>query len=835
MPDGIFASATTGPAGGSNRDLGSVNRTAQSELQLVSASGRALKVSIPTVGVAREVFRRAEEADEPSARRRARYKGMIDGNPPFDAAKLRELNLGYQTNVNFREMKAILDQKAGSFFELFMEVPTLAEFQFIAPPGETATDQPRDRWEDVVSEEFTRTLRSWPGFLTLMDQCRRESDAFDFGLAMWRDPWDWRPTAIQRSCFLPEPHARVEVDSWNLACFSDTMTGYELLEIAENEDAAVAEQWNVAAVRRLLVSHFVSQARPGTDQGSPAYAAISVWERFQQQIRNNEPSTISRMFDPIQVRHIFAREPLSRKISHLIFSPDVVGDDTEDFLCERRDLYTDMHEVVWCLPYNWGDGFLKGVRGLAAELEPHCDLSNRYLGRLFDAGMMAGTVLLKPTSDLTDVKRLQLVRVGLLTMLPRGTDAIQSATFSPPLAPLVQIRDLSVSIMRNNTGVWRQHSEGWAENQPEKSARQVAEESSKEARLDKANVAFDYIQLERLYREIFRRLTNPELLADRTLPGAEEAAAFVERCLAREVPEQFLNPASLTLNATQAIGMGSWGVRLDIARQILEGRELFDEHGKVNAIRDWLAALAGQRNINRYKAPKNRDQIASNETSIARLENNDLSEGSSVVVGTDQNHAIHFLEVAGLLNQLVTEIQQSGGASIQDPQKTISVLENSLTHATEHLSILAADPARAAFVEQAVPLITAAKETLDFVSSMAEQLAKEQQRIAEEQQAQLAEAQGIIADRDKQLEEMKAMEKLRIESDKQASIVDMRKKKADETSAINQSRAASDQALKAQKQQVELELKRQLAEGKAAIDRMVAEAKAATAGARGSK
>jgi len=809
--------------------------TSPTELQLISQAGRAVKAAVPTVEVAREIFKRLEEADEPSSRRRARYKGMIDGNPPYDEAKLRELCMSYICNTNFREMKAILDQKAGAFFELFMEVPTVAEFEFIAPPGETAENQPRDRWEDVVGEEFTRTLRDWPSFLTTMDQCRREADAFDFGLAMWRDPWDWRPHPVQRSCFLPEPHARVDVDSWNLVGFSDTMTGYELLDIAENEKAAASEGWDFSAVRALLVSHYVAQTRTGTDQGSPAYAAISPWERLQQQIRNNEPSTISRMFDPLQVRHLFVREPLSGKISHLIFSPDRLDSvqTEESFLCERRDLYDFMHEVVWCLPYNWGDGFIKSVRGLAAEIEPHCDLSNRYLGRVFDAAMLAGTVILKPNSDLVDSKRLQLVRMGLMTLLPRGVDAIQNATFSPPLAPLVQVRDLSASIMRNNTGVWRQHSESWAENQVQKSARQVSEESAKEARLDKANVAFDYIQLERLYREIFRRLTSPVLLNDKTLPGSEEATMFTARCLARGVPEEYLNPDSLSLHATQAIGMGSWGVRLDIANQIMQGRGSFDEHGRTNAVRDWLGALVGQRNINRYKAAKTRDDIPSNSSSIARLESNDLGEGSSVTVGSDQEHVAHILVHVEPLNELISAVQQSGGQGLQDPMKLISVLEVTLVHITEHLQILAEDPTRQEFVAQVSNLLKAGKVTLDFLQKIAEKIAEAQQKAAEEQSAMLAEARGVLVDRDKQIEEMKAGEKLRIEAEKQSSIVDMRKQKASESAMLGRQRFAHDAQLKAERQAFELSLEAQMAAAKTEIARMLANAKAQSSGSGG--
>lgn len=91
----------------------------------VTDSGRPVKQRISSILAARAVYDSFKQGSTDEALRRARLKGHIDGNSPFDQAELDELGMGGRTNVNFLEMRAILDSRAGSHHELFAEVPAL--------------------------------------------------------------------------------------------------------------------------------------------------------------------------------------------------------------------------------------------------------------------------------------------------------------------------------------------------------------------------------------------------------------------------------------------------------------------------------------------------------------------------------------------------------------------------------------------------------------------------------------------------------------------------------------------------------------------------------------
>lgn len=790
--------------------------------QIVTRRGMPVERSLPTIAVARAVIQEMERVEEPTAVRHARLRGLVDRNPPYNQKKLDDLNMGNTTNIDFGEAQAAVRKRAGQHFELFQEVPTLADFELIDPPDEAKNGmdvQPRAALESIVGEEFTRTLKGWSGFLPLMDFLRQEADTVDVGVCCWRDQWDWRPVQISRGAFFPSPYAKVEVESWEIAMVADTYETGTLLAIASDPESAKAEGWDVPMLKQVLVDVFVGGVTQDTQNGvDTGYAAVSRWEQLQMKIRNNDPSCLATMFSLVKVRHLFVREPQSGRISHLIV-PTMVCSEGDGFLCQRHDIYDNMAEAVFVLPSNYGNGYLRSVRGLISSIEAHCDLSNRFLGRIMDAGIMSGTLLLKNNGEYSDPRKLQLIRAGQVTLLPRGCEALSASNYAPPLNNMVQVRQLSTAVMQNNNGIDKVVTENWVENQTPRTAREVAEQSTKEARLEKANVAFDQQMLQLLYRQIFRRLIGEEVQGDRTLPGAREAQEFVRRCVKRGVPREWLKPGKLQLNITQTIGFGSWGVRLDVTNQIVGMRGLFDEAGRHNAIRDRVAALVGYRNVNRYLPPATRDTIPSNEKSIARLENNDMTEGAPCDAGSDQNQVLHFevhLEPMQMIVKAVAEGQEV------DVSRALPALEALVQHATQHLQFLAMDPARAAYAKQAEDQIKAAVKARDELAKLAERMAQEQAAAQADQEDRLRQADEIIQGGEIGLEAEKARRKLDIEAAKGESLMKMRADRQAASEDVNRRRADFEMALKAERQRHDMELERQ----KVAYEQEIARLKA---------
>lgn len=785
---------------------------ADDRLQTVTETGAPCDERIPNIQTARKIYEKFKRAMWDTNARRARLKGMNDGNPPFNPATMGELGLLYITNVNFLEFRSILHQKAATSFELLFEVPTFIEVNpLIQDPS-----IPDPGYGNIIAEEFTRTLQKWSGFYFSMDKVRRETDLYGIGILVFRDEQDWRPKAFSTSCFLPDPMAELDIDTLSIYFLRDRLSAGDLYRQALiNEKLAKDEGWNPKAVKRLLVQLYGEHA--GTTSASSGYDQFqtSPAESAQQQLRLGQSFAPENEFQPVRIVHLCVKEVDDDKVSHYIFAEDILtgldgekddGDiDTFLFKCTRR--FDKVSQVLWWLPYNLGDGYVLSVRGLGSDIEPTCDLSNRFLGRTVDAGFTSASLLLQPSSE-ADMSKLQLVRMGMMTIIPSGLN-LQQSTFQPQLNPLINLRDLLGSVMKNNTGVWKPHTENFAENigQPV-SARQVAEESSKEQRLERSNIVQDYVHYERLYREMFRRMTNSAYLKSKgNRPGAEEARQFVARCIARGVREELLLAQDYwEVTVYQAIGLGSPGVRLDITNQLMSVRGAMDEVGQRNVLRDYIAARAGQHNVDKYVARVNRNEVPSNETSIATLENNDFVEGSDLPVGNDQIHMIHIIKHLEPISEVVKAVLGSQGQGL-NVDRAMNILAKGLVHVDAHLQYLAQDPSRADAVKQIKQVLQQAGQVYKFLMQQKQQQMKEQQAAQEQ-------AQGGTTDQDgnMQLDPESMLKLKKLEMDMQIKQQDIagqnqvRMAKAQGAAQIKQQAMSADLGLKAQRQAAEIEM-----------------------------
>jgi hypothetical protein len=763
--------------------------------------GTALPVArrIATPQAAWEVFKRMRDNDDSDAQRRATLQGMIDGNPPYVPKELEDAGLASMVNVNFLTMRANLDARAAATHELFAEVPTLVEFKPVAPaPGDTAI------WQhcQVMAEEYTSIVREWTNFLPYMDLVARESDAYGLGFCLFPDEWDWRPKAYKRGALLFESDASVEVSDNEIICVRDRMSAAAIFEILEDEDAARKAGWKVEALKDALIRVFGR----GESQNATDKYQRSTWESVQQMRRNNETDYQVKQFDRVRLVHLLVQEVSGdRKITHLIIPEN---QSQSDFLFESKGHFERMDQAVWWMPYNYGDGYIKSVRGVASLMAQHDDLSNRFLCRVFDAGFTTASVMLQPQGQ-TDLGRLQFLQHGPYLILPPELKAIQT-TFQPQLAPLIQLREVSESVMKNNTGTYRQHAESNYGRGEVRTAREVVEESSREARYEKAAVMHRYNHLERLHREMFRRMTNPEYHAASVRKlGSAEAARFVKRCMDRGVPRDLLfdNKEKLLLLVTRAVGLGSLGVKYDVTNQVLQASGMFDEVGKVNAIRDWLAPRVGYYNVDRYKSMVNRDAVPTNETSIAVLENNDMAEGVAVQVGNDQTHKLHIdVVLQGLIGPMIQAAQS--GQPPQDPMKAMQTLGLAIQHVQGHAQYLAQDPLRKQYLQQLEPVIKAAVQLYQQLQRMVEQIQRQQQQQQQQQQQTLQQADQVVKDRELEAKMFEMQRKFEIQRMNQTSLAQMREEKTKAQLDLRQQQASADIQLKAQRTQAEIEIAR---------------------------
>ena len=128
-------------------------------LSAFDENGKPTKSRIKDVKSALKIFQGLRKADEQSSVNRARVDAMFDGANPYNQGQLNASGQGLKTNLNFGEAQRLLDISLSAYVDLYSSLEKLVEVKGTQGEPSEITQQ-----EDIVSEEITHLLRSWPDF-----------------------------------------------------------------------------------------------------------------------------------------------------------------------------------------------------------------------------------------------------------------------------------------------------------------------------------------------------------------------------------------------------------------------------------------------------------------------------------------------------------------------------------------------------------------------------------------------------------------------------------------------------------------------------------------------
>jgi len=770
-------------------------------LQSVTESGQPVRRRVSNAAVAQQIYADFVESGLVRVRRLLRVKGVVDGNAPFDQAELVRLGQSWRANFSTREARNIINQSVAASWELHWEVPTLIETTMSPVVVKALNIKPEDAvgWCKIVDEEYSRLLQNWDEFYGSTWQSTHDMFTFGFGGMLWQDKLDWRPKALRAlNIKLPDrsPH---EVNNMEILQLDDEKTVSQMFQDISNEAQARAAGWNVTAVRQLLVRVY----RGGEQQADGSRGEMD-WGALQRNWVEGVADVQRKEHETVKLVQTLVKEfdgttwSITRTI-HAKDLPDV------PFVYEKKGEFRKMSEAAWFLFYECGDSTtFHSIKGLGHELFAFAEYSNRFLCQGFDAGLIAASLLVKARQGGTG--SLDILRLGPVTLLPADVELQQANNFAPAISHLMQLRGLQKDILHNNTGVFRPNSEQFSDSEVQKTARQIVSEEGKEARFEKNKAVMFYIQWQRWHREIFRRVTNPELLTSTLdLPGKGEAVDFAERCAARGVPLALLARGSMVFDVqvSQAVGLGSVGAKMDLTNQLMGATGRMDEVSRRYVERQWAATRVGWRNVDRIFPLRGPETVTQAEN-LAEIENNDFREGRPLPVGSDQEHPRHVVRHERMLISFAQQFKEA--PDTMDVQQAAATFEVTLQHIEAHLEKLAGDPTREMFLNEHGQLFEELARVGKALMGAAQKIDQSQQRVHKAGQELVAKAAGMVADQKLDIERMVAQGKLQIESEKQNSINDIRLMREQVQQQLKTQKQQFDQALKVQQQQFDQQL-----------------------------
>ena len=676
---------------------------ALSELGNLDEKGKPEKSRLKDVNSALSIFRSLQKADEASSINRSRVDSMFDGASPYDSKRLNASGQGLKTNLNFGEAQRLLDISLSAYVDLYSSLETLVEVR-----GTQGQRSEIKTQEDIVSEELTHMLRSWPEFHNSYLRLCTTFVKHGTGVAYFDTPDDWKFRVGSFADILIPRQTPADENFVDIAIGRRQYHLHELFGFIKNEKAAKSVGWDIAEVKRVIMENVTTQGRTGMNYTSD-------WESYQAELKNNDLYH-SYQNPTVSVLHFWVRE-MDGSVSHFICAEDK----PKKFMYEKISRYEKPEQAFVMFTYGVGsNGTYHSIRGLGHRIFNHIQTSNRLRCQMIDGAMLGSAVMIQPENQRA-LDELSFTYYGAYAVLSPNVNIIEKAV--PNLSTAVQpaLNDITNQLALNTDTV---STYGSQQSSPYRNKMQVVADMDVATRLSGASLNLFYASWTRLMKEIVRRVVE-----NKRRDGAVKE--FYERCAVRGVQESFIKTLDISrTKAVRSIGSGSQANRFTALRELQAVSGQFDETGRKNLTRDIVATRVGHDLADRYM-PQQEQERPTIDLKIAYFENQDMMEGKPVPVVPNELHATHLQVHLPTLNQLLQQLDE--GAA--DPVQAFPALQAFYDHVSQTVQALAGDPMQKLLVGEAKQVLNFTQEMIYNTSQKIEKMKREQAEAVGQEQS----------------------------------------------------------------------------------------------------
>lgn len=674
-----------------------------------------------------EIWNQLRMADSVSSFERARWDAMYDNVPPLDQKQLDANGQSYRVNVGWDLAKMVLDMGQAGYIDVLNSTETLIE----CPTEADIPEEERKEAEDIIAEEVTNCIRSWPDFSSSYLQLTSTliKQAVSFGT--FDDDLDWRFDAKGLSDVKISRKTKVGQGNIDVACWLRFYSMSQLYQFIKHPEHAEQMGWNVEAVKAVIM-------RAINNSNTFTQWRNYEWEKIEIELRNNDYYWTYGIAQTQNIRivHMVWQE-FDGRYSYGILTDDQTQNG--EWLYHKVGRFSSSYNAFVAFTYGVGNGYYHGIRGQGYTIYPIVGALNRAYCQLLEVGTYgsAPTIHLKDESKLQE---FQFTPSGAYNLMAGDVEMIPSSivpNISTGVLPIVQT---FTNIFREQTA--NANTQALIESPKEMTAAEVNARLGSVAKMSTSSLNLFYPAWECLLREMVRRMKRKDYSA--LDPGGNYIMELHRKLIKRggkRLLEAFFKLDTTRLKAKRAIGSGSEAARLLAFNQLMQILPYLDEYGRQNVIRDYVAGYVGYRNTDRYIQPVNAEQRPPLEASVAELQNDALLGGGVATVRPNDNHLIHARVHSEALIPLV---QQANDAITVDPLAVAGLmqgLQQLNAHLAEHVERLAIDPIGQKLVAQYKKVLQQADEVIHNgllkIQKLQEQQAAEAQEQGEQFQPQV--------------------------------------------------------------------------------------------------
>lgn len=630
------------------------------DLQTLPEKGKAPESRLKNVKSAHDIFVKLRNADNEASANRASIQAMFDGEPPYNDSDLQATGQGFRTNVNFDEASNLLEQAQSAYVDMLHAVETLVSVK--ATLGEAVE---RTKFEEIIAEEVSKTLRAWPRFnYSFLANCRNFV-ADGISICYFENEMDWRWRVAGLTDFYFPRKTQASEGDLEIAACRRGYQAHQLYSFIRDEKIAGAAGWNVPVVRKAILEASVSTG----------HASYQDWETLQAELKNNDLHYGANSAE-IEIVHMWVQE-FDQTVSHFIFRADGNG---EDFLYKKLSRFKSMEEALVFFTYGIGtNGYYHSIRGLGYKVFPQIQVSNRLRCQMIDSAMMASSLMVQPqTEDSAD--DMSLVYYGPFAVITPGVKFIERSAPNLTQSAIPVLQDMSNQI-QSKSGQYTQNA---LNDTREKTKFEVATQLEAISKLSVTSMNLFYEPWQRLLREVVRRLLKTDYGSAE--PGGREAGELRKRCEARGVPRKVLDSIDVAATkAVRAVGAGSQAARQLVFSELDSVVSAMDPKGKNTYLRERIASRIGWENVDKY-IPAEDDGRPTDDDRFAEIENRLMTtSGLPMTVRPNDNHIVHLRQHMPEMDRIV-EAMDNGQLAIEQATPPLSLLH---AHASDHIQLAA--------------------------------------------------------------------------------------------------------------------------------------------------
>lgn len=740
-------------------------------LQTLTDAGKPPKSRLGDGSDARCLVNLLERANIERNQKWAMVKGMLDGNPPFNQAKLRANSEAWRSNFNTLTGKARHSQACAPYYDLFSDVPLYATME--------AADGVPVEAAEIVAQEWDRALKEWEDFEPRMQRLIYDFVGFGRGYMNWPQPRGWECWQVPFQNLLVPDGAKADPGKLETFIIIDSYPVHTLWEYIKDEKAAEAIGWDVAAVKDAIL---------GAVPDLPL--TYRNWMAVQQLLKDSDIYLGCRAAT-VQVGHVYVKE-FDGTWTHAIvnrslpvpqdkFLPPTqpgTAPGPQHYLFMARSGYSELKRALAPFFFEIGDGSWNGLSGIGKDLFPHMQVYDRLKNKTVDGAFLRAGILLQAGQG-SNLDDLSLMQVGGTTIIPDGLTVQSSTVMGDIASPMAVAQDLA-RMTSENTGIYVAQVEQQSGNP--RSATEASLIWQNATVLSSSAMKRFYGWLDRFYGELYRRCVEDALGPVTDGEGRMQglARAFAGRCVARGVMPQWL--PGMRVMATRNTGHGSVQQRQQASAFNLQLLPMLPESGKRAVLADAVAAYNGFSAVKRYLPQE--QPVPGNDEWQAVTENAVLKDGSPVLLTDGQDDITHLqahLAAGSQAANLLAQSQAQGGPV--DAGTVVPFLDAIGQHSAQHLQRLEQNPTK--------------KQQAAILGDQWKQLAKVTDGLRAQAHADMANQQKARAisqglDPETQVQAATAAAKVRLQGQKQQAKLVMDQQRHEQQQQLADASTAAD-------------------------------------------